>query len=87
MRRVVNLPAYSHRVIHTDDDSLLNDMSSNADLGTIQVNVRRVHEHFTLVPFTPATFDAVETVHERSKKAGAHNIAYVLVHYPRMRLL
>ncbi|KAI0702805.1 hypothetical protein C8T65DRAFT_831091 [Cerioporus squamosus] len=59
----------------SDDDSLLSNMSSNADLGTIRVSIRRVHEHYTLVPFTPATFNAVEKVHERSKKAGAHNVA------------
>ncbi|RPD77297.1 hypothetical protein L226DRAFT_559352 [Lentinus tigrinus ALCF2SS1-7] len=58
----------------SDDDALLNNMFSNADLGTIQVSVCRVHEHFTVVPFTPATFSAVGTVHERSKKAGAHNV-------------
>ncbi|RDX49743.1 hypothetical protein OH76DRAFT_1403328 [Lentinus brumalis] len=59
----------------SDDDSLLNNMSSNADLGTIKISIRRVHEHYTLIPFTPATFNAVEKVHERSKKAGAHNVA------------
>ena len=71
----VRIYPYSRQ--YADDDSLLDSVSSNADLGTIQVSVRRVHEHYTVIPFTPATFNAVETVHERSKKAGAHNIAYV----------
>ncbi len=79
MRSVAISRAYAH-ITHgyiQDDDSLLSNMSSNADLGTIKVSIRRVHEHYTLIPFTPATFNAVEKVHERSKKAGAHNVAYV----------
>ncbi|TFK83596.1 hypothetical protein K466DRAFT_589610 [Polyporus arcularius HHB13444] len=59
----------------SDDDTLLNSISGNGDLGTIKVSLRRVHEHRTVVPFVPATFHSVEKVHERSKKAGAHNVA------------
>ncbi|KAI0702812.1 hypothetical protein C8T65DRAFT_655431 [Cerioporus squamosus] len=51
----------------------------------IEVSIYRVHELCTYIPFTPAKFDTVKTVLERSKNAGAHDIAYVLAHHEPIR--
>ncbi|KAI0716754.1 hypothetical protein C8Q76DRAFT_616324 [Earliella scabrosa] len=59
----------------TDDDSLLTGLSNNNELGTIEVSVRRVRSEYTLVPYYPGGFNPVGSVHERSKKAGAHSVS------------
>ncbi|KAI0760393.1 hypothetical protein C8Q74DRAFT_1295881 [Fomes fomentarius] len=59
----------------TDDDTLLSDISSQADLGTIKVTITRVQSEYWVVPYHPGGFQPVGAVHERSKKAGAHSVS------------
>ncbi|KAI0754337.1 hypothetical protein C8Q80DRAFT_1138446 [Daedaleopsis nitida] len=61
----------------TDDDSLLTGFNNinNAELGTIEVSLKRVHSQGTRTAYVPETFDSVGAVHERSKKAGAHSVS------------
>ncbi|KAI0659682.1 hypothetical protein C8Q70DRAFT_980345 [Cubamyces menziesii] len=58
----------------TDDDSALLETKAHAleKLGTIEVNVTRVHSHVRRAAFRPQAFSGVGAVHERSKKLGAH---------------
>ncbi|KAM5537623.1 hypothetical protein V8D89_008701 [Ganoderma adspersum] len=58
----------------TDDDDLLNRLSNQADVGSIEVGVTRVYEEGRAVAVTIDTFSGVGAVHERSKKAGAHSV-------------
>ena len=59
----------------TDDDALLGQQSMLSDLGSIKVSIKRVKSTPRMIPFYPETFNAIGTVHERSKKAGAHNVS------------
>ena len=62
-------------------------LSNNNDLGTIEVSVRRVCSEYTLVPYYPGGFNPVGSVHERSKKAGAHSVSYVpIIHFRQAQL-
>ncbi|OJT14873.1 hypothetical protein TRAPUB_8564 [Trametes pubescens] len=53
----------------TDDDGAAMAVDS---LGTIELRVYHVHPETRSKPFRPSTFAGVGSVHERSKKAGAH---------------
>ncbi|KAI0828670.1 hypothetical protein BC628DRAFT_1417659 [Trametes gibbosa] len=58
----------------TDDETALwaADATSLEKVGTIEVDVVRIHAQYIPVPFQPCKFDDVGAVHERSKKLGAH---------------
>ncbi|KAI1783241.1 hypothetical protein LXA43DRAFT_1047381 [Ganoderma leucocontextum] len=58
----------------TDDDELLNRLSNQADVGSIEVGVTRVYSEGRPAAVTVETFSGMGAVHERSKKAGAHSV-------------
>ncbi|EJF59737.1 hypothetical protein DICSQDRAFT_138197 [Dichomitus squalens LYAD-421 SS1] len=58
----------------TDDDDLLSGLAKQADVGSIEVKVKRVFAEGRPVAAVVDSFKSVEAVHERSKKAGAHSV-------------
>ena len=64
-----------------DDDATLTKERDVSDLGTIKIRCVRVRQVMLPQPKPQryGRFREVGPVHERSKKAGAHRISYVLV--------
>ena len=60
------------------DDALLSELSNNADVGAIEVNVKRVFAEGRPVSATAESFKSVGAMHERSKKAGADAIVFTV---------
>ena len=80
-----SLPRYFSRTrapVHdglVDDDELLNGLSNQADVGSIEVAITRVYAEGRPASVTIDSFSGMGAVHERSKKAGAHSVGCVLL--------
>ncbi|KAI0716743.1 hypothetical protein C8Q76DRAFT_416341 [Earliella scabrosa] len=59
----------------TDDDETLWSGGVSEKLGTIELKVVHVRPQVRTAKFKPQAFTGVSSVHERSKKAGAHCVA------------
>ena len=57
------------------DDTTIRPVHDYADLGTIKVAAKRIRWEAGQPSQLFNTFTAADTVHERSKKAGAHCVA------------
>lgn len=65
--------------MHPDDDAALGKAANLEKLGTIELRVFHIREQTGRErPFRPRAFTGVGTVHERSKKAGAHCVTCAL---------
>ncbi|KAH9852267.1 hypothetical protein C2E23DRAFT_192821 [Lenzites betulinus] len=78
-RKGVRISADAYRAFQfadlqtTDDDAALGNAANLEKLGTIELRVFHIRaETGRERPFRPRAFTGVGTVHERSKKAGAH---------------
>ena len=58
-----------------DDDALLEMQAGLSELGSIKASIQRVFSDYRVIPFHSDSFKSVGAVHERSKKAGAHNVS------------
>ena len=64
-----------HALYLDSDDAALRPVHDYADLGTIKVAAKRIRWEAGQPSRLFNTFAAADTVHERSKKAGAHCVA------------
>ncbi|KAI0760369.1 hypothetical protein C8Q74DRAFT_222833 [Fomes fomentarius] len=66
---------FEFAVLHTTDDDSALWTGASENLGTIELRVVHVRPDFREVGFKPKEFSGVSSVHEQSKKAGAHCVA------------